>query len=406
MCESLHARSLAYLSASLGNCGGWAILQDVTNAMIFADRSTRMAALIAALAVWLLSSPAIAAPRIAAEPIILAQLTNQTNPNFIADAVERMGPAVVRINASRTVRGRSSVFPNRPGRNFQQQGEGSGFIVTGDGLVFTNAHVVSEADRVEVELKDGRSFPGRVLGADPLTDVAVVKIDAENLPTVVLGDSAQLTPGEWAIAIGNPLGLSNTVTVGIVSAVGRSASDVGIPIQRAEFIQTDAAINPGNSGGPLLNQFGQVIGINTAIVRGANGIGFAVPIATAQRIAEQLIEHGRVLRAYLGIQMTTLSPELRDRINNDSRIPFQVTASEGVLVQAVEPDGPAARAGLRAGDAIVEIERQTVRGTSDFQSVLEGMAAGEVVSLRVSRNGRDRDVQVTAGEFPSELVSR
>ncbi|MEM9155581.1 MAG: trypsin-like peptidase domain-containing protein [Cyanobacteria bacterium P01_F01_bin.33] len=385
----------------------------ILTALLFLGRSTRLAALLAAIAVWLAPSGAVAVPRrgdvmpiSAPKSTLLAQVPNQTNPNFIADAVARMGPAVVRINASRTVRRRSPLFPNRPDRNFQQQGEGSGFIVTRDGLVFTNAHVVSEADRVEVELKDGRSLSGTVLGADPLTDVAVVKIDADNLPTVTLGDSTQLTPGEWAIAIGNPLGLSNTVTVGIVSAVGRSASDVGIPIQRAEFIQTDAAINPGNSGGPLLNQWGQVIGINTAIVRGANGIGFAVPIATAQRIAEQLVEHGRVLRAYLGIQMTTLTPALRDRINSDSDIPFRVSESAGVLVQAVEQNGPAARAGLRAGDAIVAIEGQTVQDTADFQSVLEGMSAGEVVTLRVSRNGSSRNVRVTASEFPQALVSR
>ncbi|MEO1134925.1 MAG: PDZ domain-containing protein, partial [Cyanobacteria bacterium J06639_1] len=206
-----------------------------------------------------------------------------------------------------------------------------------------------------------------------------------------------------AIAIGNPLGLSNTVTVGIVSAVGRSASDVGIPIQRAEFIQTDAAINPGNSGGPLLNQWGHVIGINTAIVRGANGIGFAVPVATAQRIAEQLIANGRVLRAYLGIQMTTLTPELRDRVNSDSRIPFRIAESAGVLVQAVEPNGPAARAGIRAGDVVTAVEGQAIADTSDMQSVLEGYATGDVLTVRTNRDGRDRNLRVTAGEFPDEL---
>ncbi len=214
-------------------------------------------------------------------------LTGNTNPNFIVAAAENTGPAVVRIDSSRRLSNRAARF----GR--VMQGVGSGFIIQSDGLILTNAHVVDGADTVTVTLKDGRNFTGRVVGQDELTDVAVVKIQATNLPTVAIGNSDQVKPGEWAIAIGNPLGLDNTVTVGIISATNRSSSDVGALDKSINFIQTDAAINPGNSGGPLLNQQGQVIGINTAIIGRAQGLGFAIPINTAQQIANQLIGRGQ-----------------------------------------------------------------------------------------------------------------
>ncbi|MBD2100320.1 trypsin-like peptidase domain-containing protein [Leptolyngbya sp. FACHB-261] len=211
-----------------------------------------------------------------------AALGPNTEANFIADAVEKTGPAVVRIDSSRNL-GRPTASRNRVMR-----GIGSGFIVQPDGLVLTSAHVVDGADRVTVTLKDGRNFNGRVLGEDERTDVAVIKIEAANLPAVTLGNSADLRPGEWAIAIGNPLGLDNTVTAGIISATDRSSQDVGARNRQIDFIQTDAAINPGNSGGPLLNQQGQVIGMNTAIIGRAQGLGFAVPINRVQQIASQL----------------------------------------------------------------------------------------------------------------------
>ena len=371
-----------------------------------------LVAALACTACWLTQlAPVQAAMPVvdAKQPILLAQAAPIANPNFIANVVERVGPAVVRINSSRTVRTSgfpSQFFPGQP-REFEQQGEGSGFIVTDDGLIFTNSHVVEGTRHVEVVLKDGRTFDGEVLGSDPLTDVAVVRITTDaQLPTVEMGDSSRLTPGEWAIAIGNPLGLDNTVTVGIISAIGRSAADVGIPMQRAEFIQTDAAINPGNSGGPLLNERGQVVAINTAIIRGANGIGFAVPIQTAQRIANQLIATGKVSRAYIGIQMSTLTPELRDRINEDPQAPFQVTTSEGVLVQAVSRDGPAARSGLRAGDVIVAINDRNIRDAGNLQQLVEGVAVGDTLSVRVMRNNRQQTFRVKTAEFPAELISR
>ncbi|MGB8703176.1 MAG: trypsin-like peptidase domain-containing protein, partial [Thermosynechococcaceae cyanobacterium] len=211
---------------------------------------------------------------------LTAPLSSQGDTNFIARAVDKVGPAVVRIDASRTVKTRLPAVFNDPffrqffgaelpeSQTRVERGTGSGFIISNDGVILTNSHVVDGADTVTVLLKDGRTLQGKVLGRDSLTDVAVVKIQANNLPIVQIGDSDQLRPGEWAIAIGNPLGLDNTVTAGIISATGRTSGDVGVPDKRVGFIQTDAAINPGNSGGPLLNQFGQVVGMNTAIIGG------------------------------------------------------------------------------------------------------------------------------------------
>ena len=237
--------------------------------------------------------------------------------NFIATAVQKTGSAVVRINATRKVANPISKALKNPllrrffGEDEQpfpqeriERGTGSGFILSNDGKLLTNAHVVSDTDTVQVTLKDGRTFEGKVVGIDKITDIAVVKIPAEKLPTVKLGSSRNLIPGQWAIAIGNPLGLDNTVTIGIISATDRTSAQVGVSDKRVSFIQTDAAINPGNSGGPLLNQNGEVIGINTAIIDGAQGLGFAIPIQKAQEIASQLIAGEKVAHPYLGIRMT------------------------------------------------------------------------------------------------------
>ncbi len=230
------------------------------------------------------TKPVMSQPTIAQLP---STSSLNTNNNFVADAVAKTGSAVVRIDSTRTTSSRY----RQSGRRVAQ-GTGSGFIIRSNGIILTNAHVVSGADRVTVTLKDGRQLTGRVLGADRATDVAVVQIQANNLPTVSIGNSDQLRTGEWAIAIGNPLGLDNTVTVGIISGTERSSRALGARSREVRFIQTDAAINPGNSGGPLLNQNGQVIGINTAIIQGAQGLGFAIPINQAQQIATQLIAQG------------------------------------------------------------------------------------------------------------------
>jgi Do/DeqQ family serine protease len=351
----------------------------------------------------------------------LAQNTPTANPlvnpntNFITQVVDKVGPAVVRIDSSRTVTSRvPDVFNNPMFRQFfgsdlptgpqqrVEKGEGSGFIISGNGQILTNAHVVEGADTVNVTLKDGRSFKGKVLGSDPVTDVAVVKIEANSLPTVPMGNSDQLKPGEWAIAIGNPLGLDNSVTTGIISATGRSSRDVGVPDKRVQFIQTDAAINPGNSGGPLLNASGQVIGMNTAIIQGAQGLGFAIPINTAQRIANQLATKGKVDHPYLGIQMVTLTPELKQNLNSNPNAGISVDEEQGVLIAKVMPNSPAAKAGLRAGDVIHKINGQPVKDAEGVQKAVEGTQVGSNLRLELRRNQKDTVVTVQPGAFPTQ----
>jgi S1-C subfamily serine protease len=275
--------------------------------------------------------------------------------------------------------------------------------VDGNGIVLTNTHVIDGADRVTVVLKDGRRFEGEVLGQDPITDVAVVKIEATDLPTVPLGNSDQLQPGEWAIAIGNPLGLDNTVTAGIISATGRSSSEIGVSDRRVGFIQTDAAINPGNSGGPLLNERGEVIGMNTAIINGAQGLGFAVPINTARNIADQLITTGRAEHPYLGVRMITLTPEARDQLNNDPRISFTVEEEQGILIADVAANSPAAQAGLRAGDVIVRLGDRAVEDARGVQEVVEASRIGESLPIEIRRNGENITLSVEPGVMPSDL---
>lgn len=334
------------------------------------------------------------------------------NSNFIVEAAEKVGPAVVRIDASRTVtRSRPDIFedpffgqffgrmPNQPQERIER-GSGSGFIISTDGQILTNSHVVDGADRVSVTLKDGRSFQGEVLGTDPVTDVAVVKIEASDLLAVVLGDSEQLLPGEWAIAIGNPLGLDNTVTAGIVSATGRSSSQIGVPDKRVGFIQTDAAINPGNSGGPLLNAAGEVIGMNTAIISGAQGLGFSIPINTAKRIAQQLIVKGKVEHPYLGIQMGTLTPDLKKQINSDPNSPLRLEVDSGVFIGRVVPDSPAAQAGLRAGDVIQKIGDRTIKDAETVQRLVEDSAIGSKLPVEINRNGKTLTLQVRPEPMP------
>jgi Do/DeqQ family serine protease len=347
-----------------------------------------------------------------------SRLLSATDPNFIANAVERVGPAVVRIDAARTVRNRVPAIFNDPFfRQFfgsdlpappstrVERGTGSGFIIARDGLILTNTHVVDGADTVSVALKDGRTFQGKVLGQDSLTDVAVVKIQADNLPTVALGNSEQLRPGEWAIAIGNPLGLDNTVTAGIISATGRTSGQVGVPDKRVGFIQTDAAINPGNSGGPLLNQNGEVIGMNTAIIGGAQGLGFAIPINTARRIADQLIAKGKVDHPYLGIRMATLTPELKKQINADPNSGLSVQDDQGVLVYRVVPNSPAAKAGLRSGDVIQKLNGATVKTADEVQGIVEKSTIGANLQVELRRNGQTLNIAVQPGAFPTANAS-
>lgn len=350
----------------------------------------------------------------AAKPNSQAAPTNSTtSTNFITAAVDKVGPAVVRIDSTQKVQSslpeglddpmfRQFFGGKMPSSQEVRRGVGSGFIIGGDGKILTNAHVVAGSDTVKVTLTDGRSFTGKVLGADTVTDVAVVKIDANNLPAVPLGNSDQLKPGEWAIAIGNPLGLDNTVTEGIISATGRSSNNVGVPAERVNFIQTDAAINPGNSGGPLLNAQGEVIGMNTAIIQNAQGIGFAIPINTAKNIADRLIANGKVDHAYLGIQMVNLNPELKKQINGDPNSNMTVQQDQGVLIAKVLPDSPAAQAGLKSGDVIDKINNQDMKDSSAVQQLVEQTPVGNELQIGVTRNGQPVMLSVRVGTLPKQ----
>ncbi|NJO80885.1 MAG: PDZ domain-containing protein [Cyanobacteria bacterium RM1_2_2] len=346
-------------------------------------------------------------------PVVDPRENESANPNFIAAAAEKVGVAVVRIDAERKV-SNSLALENPILRRFfgedemQQfedrieQGTGSGFIVSTDGHVITNAHVVEGADTVKVTLKDGRSLDGKVVGTDPVTDVAAIKIDATGLPTVTLGSSRNLVPGQWAIAIGNPLGLDNTVTAGIISAIDRSSSQVGIPDRRVQFIQTDAAINPGNSGGPLLNDQGEVIGINTAIRANAQGLGFAIPIETGWKIAQQLFENGQAEHPYLGIQMVDLTPSLRQRINDDPQTGLKINTDTGVMIIQVMSDAPAAAAGLKPGDIILKINNVPVATAAAVQQQIELVSVGEPLSLEFRREDEVKTVEIRPIAFPAE----
>ncbi|HAC62810.1 MAG TPA: serine protease, partial [Cyanothece sp. UBA12306] len=342
--------------------------------------------------------------------------SESNNLNFIANAAQKVGPAVVRIDATREVSDQvhesfeSPFFRRFFGhggelpipREHIERGTGSGFILTEDGQLLTNAHVVEGAKQVKVTLKDGQVYQGEVLGVDKMTDVAVVKIEGTNLPTVKLGTADKLQPGEWAIAIGNPLGLDNTVTVGIISALGRSSSEVGVPDKRVRFIQTDAAINPGNSGGPLLNSEGEVVGINTAIRADAQGLGFAIPIETAQRVAQQLFVKGKAEHPYLGIHMVTLNDELQKEINQEGKLKFRVTQNQGVLVIRVVNDSPAAQAGFEPGDVILKVGGEAVTTATDVQEQVELSSIGESLEVEVIRQGNPKPIilSVLPGSFP------
>ena len=351
-----------------------------------------------------------------------ASLALPAESSSVAEVVKAVGPAVVRINASRTVASRSPNVPSnipepfrrffgeefgrqfgQPGapRERTQSGVGSGFIVSEDGQVLTNAHVVDGADTVQVTLKDGRSFEGKVLGADPVTDVAVIDIDANDLPTVRVNE-AELQPGESAIAIGNPLGLDNTVTVGIISATGRTSGQVGISDKRVDFIQTDAAINPGNSGGPLLNARGEVVGMNTAIISGAQGLGFAIPMEAVQRISSQLVANGKVDHPFIGIQMVNLSPELRESVNADPNRGFSVESDSGVLVAEVVPNSPAARAGLRSGDVVRQVNGETIKTGKDVQDAVGLNGLRRDLQLEIERNGASQTISLRPEPLPAQ----
>jgi len=339
--------------------------------------------------------------------------------SFVTAAVNRVGPAVVRIDTERTLNRRlpdpmleDPFFRRFFGDNLPSQipserlrGLGSGVIIDRSGEILTNAHVVNQADKVTVLLKDGRTFEGKVQGADEVTDLAVVKINAGgDLPVAPLGDSSAVQVGDWAIAVGNPLGLDNTVTLGIVSTLKRTSADVGIPDKRVDFIQTDAAINPGNSGGPLLNDRGEVIGINTAIRADAMGIGFAIPIDKAKAIKDQLMRGERIAHPYLGVQTVTLTPQLAQQNNSDPNSPLEVPEIKGVLVVRVLPNTPAAAAGIRRGDVIVEIDGQSITTAQQLQSVVDNSGVEQALQVKVQRGNRAQQLTVRTANLENNAA--
>jgi len=335
------------------------------------------------------------------------------NENFIAKAVEKVGPSVVRIDAAKKLTTKVPEALNNPllkhffGENLPEpkekikHGTGSGVIISSDGRLITNAHVVNGADKVKVTLKDGQVFEGVVQGVDSLTDIAVIKIEATDLPQVSMGKSEKLIPGQWAIAIGNPLGLDNTVTMGIISAIGRTSSQVGIPDKRVRFIQTDAAINPGNSGGPLLNNKGQVIGINTAIRSDAQGLGFAIPIETAKRIADELFLYGKVEHPFLGISMVDLTFEAKNDIYK--QLDVKNRDNKGVIIKRVIEDSPAEKAGLRQGDVIQKVGGVVVKNPTEVQQEVEKSLVGKNLALEVIRNRKIAKILVKPDAFPQSF---
>lgn len=269
------------------------------------------------------------------------------------------------------------------------RGQGSGFIVSADGLIMTNAHVVRDATEVIVKLTDRREFTAKVLGSDPKTDVAVIKIDAKNLPTVPLGRASDLKVGEWVLAIGSPFGFENSVTAGVVSAKGRSLPDDGF----VPFIQTDVAVNPGNSGGPLFNARGEVVGINSQIYSqsgGYQGLSFAIPIELASHVKDQIVATGHASHARLGVSIQEVNQTLADS--------FHLDHPEGALVSNVEADGPADKAGLQSGDVILKVNGQAIVSSSDLPALIGATAPGEKVNLEIWRNGKNLSMSARLGD--------
>jgi len=335
--------------------------------------------------------------------------------NFSALA-DTVSPAVVHIRVEKTVKSggpASGLFGRNPfgggeqspdffghrfgperRPEFKQPGLGSGFIIDRDGYIVTNNHVVDGADTIKVILKDETEYPAKVIGRDPVTDIALIKIEAKgNLPTVLLGSSGDLKVGEWVTAIGSPFGLQYTVTAGIVSAKGRAIGSGPYD----DFIQTDASINPGNSGGPLINMKGEVVGINTMIIAGGQGIGFAIPIDMAKGIVTQLKTSGEVTRGWLGVTIQDLKGDLADY--------YGLKGKTGVLVASVVPGDPADQAGIKPKDVITDVNGQTVNTSRDLTSLAANLGVGDKAQVKILRNGKSKTLEVQIGKRPLTMAS-
>ena len=338
-------------------------------------------------------------------------------PDF-SELAEKQGPAVVNISTTHVVRGQSQTMPfpldendpafeffkhfipRNPGgavpRDFENKSLGSGFIISGDGYILTNAHVVDGADEVTVRLTDKREFKAKTIGADKRTDVALIKIEASGLPVVRLGDPAQLKVGEWVVAIGSPFGFDNSVTAGIVSAKGRSLPQENY----VPFIQTDVAINPGNSGGPLFNMRGEVVGINSQIYSrsgGYMGVSFAIPIDVAMEIQNQLRASGKVSRGRLGVVIQEVSKELAESLG--------LAKPVGAVVNSVEKGGPAEKAGIEAGDVILKFDGKTINNSADLPRIVGITRPGTRSTVQVWRKGTNREIAVVIGEVPDDKLA-
>lgn len=379
-------------------------------------KTLKPAAVIAAAAIAFSGALLSATPAVASGLAPQATVATTQLPDFV-QLVEKYGKGVVNISTVREARvvegadpfgfderhaeifrrfGFPFPFGGGPRQEPERRGTGSGFIISADGLILTNHHVVDGADEIKVRLTDNREFTGKVLGSDAKTDIAVVKIEAKDLPYLTMGNSDELKVGEWVAAIGSPFGLDNTVTSGIVSAKSRKLpSDQYVP-----FIQTDVAVNPGNSGGPLFNMRGEVVGINSQIFStsgGFMGLSFAIPSNLAMQIKDQLVKNGKVTRGRIGVVIQSVTQDLAES--------FGMKAPKGAIVSQVEKDGPAAKAGLQEGDIITAVNGKAIDDSVDMPVIIGSMAPGSIAKLSIIRNNKDMTLDVKVEEAPNESAS-
>ncbi|MBQ7528279.1 trypsin-like peptidase domain-containing protein [bacterium] len=322
--------------------------------------------------------------------------------NIVADAVAKVAPAVVNIDTATLAKTYSTdIFGFSDPFDYQIQeiprGMGTGVIISKDGIVLTNNHVVNKAQSIRVTLSDKTKYKAVPIGTDPISDLAILKIEDPkgDLPTATLTSSENMRIGDWVIALGNPLGVGQTATIGVLSAKNRSLIDSNIDLRN--LLQTDAAINPGNSGGPLVNMNGEVIGINTAIIRSAQGIGFAIPSETIRTVVDDLRANGHVTRPYLGIQMSELSPNARAYLGIDKNV-------QGIIVGRVEANSPASKAGIKNSDIIVAIDGKETKDVREIQSIIRSKKVGDKVNIKLLRNEETKEILVTLEEMPSRFI--